>query len=331
MRRALVHGALLVVTLIIAFFTWTGEDSARADEDSVVVWDHDVSQLAGVSYRSAHRTVEMERRGAGAEEYLWATQTDSVRAPAPDTTARPTTQVTEYPVGEAGENMLEELARLRIARDLGEASDEKRVTYGISDTMPVVTVRLRNGAEHVLAVGKEILGGGNRYVHDVERNRIYVLPIGLVRPLEVGGEMLRLMKYQDFEPDDVASVTVRAGTVERTMRRTSQGAPPQPVWTAPGADRPDPAFGNFMEQVDRLFASRFVSDLSPDTLQPVMRVDYLDERGAAIGFVELFRTPSPQGTSTYYMRTGRTIVLGEVYAPIAERVAQDVEQMKTRG
>jgi hypothetical protein len=141
--------------------------------------------------------------------------------------------------------------------------------------------------------------------------------------------MLRLTKYQDFEPDDVASVTVRAGSAERTMRRTTLGAPPRPVWTAPDADRPDQAFGNFMEQVDRLFAARFVSDLSPDTLQAVMRVDYLDERGDAIGFVELFRTPSNQGTPTYFMRTGKTIVFGEVYAPLAERLEQDVAEMKT--
>ena len=329
MRRALVHGALLVVTLIVAFFTWTAGDGAETDEDSVAVWDYDASQITGVSYRSAHRSVEMERRGTGADEYLWAIQTDSARSAATDTTAPPTEQVSEYPVGEAGENMLEELAQLRIARDLGEASEAKRATYGVSDTMPMVTIRLRNGAEHNLAVGKEVLGGGTRYVHDVERNRIYVLPIGLVRPLEVGGEMLRLMEYQDFEPDDVASVTVRAGTVQRTMRRTSQGAPPRAVWTPADADRPDQAFGNFMEQADRLWAARFVSNLSPDTLQAVMRVDYLDERDDAIGFLELFRTQAAQGTPAYFMRTGRTIVFGEVFAPIAERVEQDVEEMKS--
>jgi hypothetical protein len=325
MRRVMVHGVLLVLMLIFAFVTWTAEDLPDADDAMVAVWQHDPQQVSSVTYRSAARTIVLERRGAGNEATLWAVQTDSVRPPAQDSVAAGgarTASITEYPVGDEGETMIGGLARLRVIRDLGEATEEKRATYGITDSVPVLTLRLRDRNERALAIGATVLGGGSRYVQDLRGNRIYVVPVSLVRPLEVGGDMLRLTKMQSFEANDVASVTVRAGTAERTMRRRTQGSPPLPVWTPPDSERADEAFGNFMAQIDQLWVARYVPAASADTLQSIVRIEYLDDDRDALGFLELFRTRTAT-PPVYLMRTGRTVVFGEVYGPLAERVEQD--------
>jgi hypothetical protein len=327
MKRALVHGALLVLMLIVAFVTWTGGNRPETDDALTSVWDHDPEDVAAVIYRSRQRNIQLQRRGSDREAYLWGVQRELTTAAPRDTLATGSTagaQTMEYPVGEEGDTLITNLARLRVLRDLGEATAAKRATYGLSDSVPVLTMRLRNRTERTLAIGKTVLGGGSVYVQDVRGNRIYVVPIALLRPFELGGDMLRLTRLQSFEPDDVAMVTVRADTAQRTMRRRTQGSPPMPVWTPTDNERADEAFGNFMAQVEQLWIARYLPQATADTLQRVIRIDYFASDGDSLGYLELFRTRPTAGSPTYLLRTARTIVLGEVYAPLAERVEQDV-------
>ncbi|MGH7506997.1 MAG: hypothetical protein ACRELX_15175, partial [Longimicrobiales bacterium] len=157
MKGIVVHAALLAVALIAAFVTWTAGDSQDNDETTVQVWDRDIAELAAVVYQSGDRTVEVERRdGDGEDGYLWATETmpdptaaiatnagdttsvDSTHADTADddatadtasadtsatdtTNASPPMRVEEFPVGDTGTRLFEELAQLRALRDLGEA------------------------------------------------------------------------------------------------------------------------------------------------------------------------------------------------------------------
>jgi hypothetical protein len=329
MKRVLVHGALLVLMLIVAFVTWTAGERPETDDTLTAVWDHDADDVTALTYRSRARTIAIERRHVGDVDQLWAVQMDSVQRATPDTVPGDSTAAPgrlEYPVGDEGEDVVAGVAQLRVIRDLGAATAEKRATYGLSDSASVLTLRLRNRAERTLAIGSPVLGGGSVYVQDMRSNRIYVIPIDLLRPLEMGSDMLRLMKVQRFEPEQVATVTVRAGAAQRTMRRRPQLGSPVPQWTALDNERIDEAFGNFMAQVDQLWIARYVPDASADTLQPIIRVDYHASDSDALGYLELFRTRAGS-PPTYLMRTGRTIVLGEVYGPLGERLEQDVASL----
>ena len=77
-----------------------------------------------------------------------------------------------------------------------------------------------------------------------------------------------------------------------------------------------------MDQIDQLWVTRYVPEAAADTLQAIIRADYFDDDGDLLGFIELFRTRGAQPAPVYLMRTGRTIVFGEVYAPLAERVSE---------
>jgi hypothetical protein len=332
-RSVTLHASLLVVTLAAAALTWTAEEEDPNDRATLTVWERNPDDIIALAYRSGKDTIDVERRGEGAESYLWGRQTTVALDQPPlspaDTAGGvpyvPRMQVEEYPVGDGGPPLLERLARMRALRDLGAADSTKRATFGLTGTEPYLDIRFRDGTEQRLVFGDQVVGGGSRYVLDVQNDRIYVVSAELVSPFEAGAGALRLTQYQAFRPEQVASVTVRAGDSERTMNARQAGdLPARTVWTFPGEDRQDVAFGIFMGQLDQLWVMRYRPELDESALETFLRADYVDERGRNIGYIQLYRSRTPEGTTTYYMRTPKTIVVGEIYGPQAERVEQDV-------
>jgi hypothetical protein len=321
MRSVVLHTAFLLVALVAAFVTWTAGEEADTSGAPIEVWSHDPDDLAALVYRDAERTVRLERRADRDEPYLWGTETlaDSTGAPAE-----------AFPVGEAGSAAIADLATLRALRDLGEATAERRATFGLADPVATVTLHFQDGEERVLALGGSVVGDGHRYALDTRADRLYVLPAGVLRPLEVGGSALRLTELQPFDPDDVASAAIHADGFDRTMERRLTGVPPRATWVHPGTDRLDQTFTNFMDQLDNLWILQYQPDLATDTLRSLMRAAYLDTRGDTIGTLELFRTRA-DSLPRYFLLTRRTIVPGEVHASIAERVEQDLETLRAAG
>jgi hypothetical protein len=321
MKSALVHAGLLVAALVAALATWTQEPRDLDRDAMVVVWDRAASDVASVEYRSGGHAVDLERRGSGADAHLWG------RESFPG--AEPT--VEEFPVADEGSRLFESLAGLRAIRDLGASDEETRATFGLDDPEPALSVRFDDGSRRTLVFGSSVTGGGARYALDVEAGRVYVLPAEILRPFEGGAGTLRVSRYQSFEVEEVETVTLRAGATARTMRRRTVDSPPRTVWVPTDSDRPDVAFGNFVDQMDRLWVTHYAPEQSPDGLELLLRADYADERGRAIGFLELYRGEAEDRAPRYFMRTPKTIVLGEIYAPQGERIEQDVESLFRSG
>ena len=329
MKSLAVHTALLVAALVLAFVTWTSSSSPQADRNLVDVWNHEPGRLASVTWRSNAHTLTIERRERQAGTYLWAV--DTMPAPvlpvadseAPAPAAPP--QVDEYPVGEDGGALLEQLARLQAVRDLGQPEEPDLAGYGLTSVTDTVKLRFGGGEQRALAVGGSVVGGGDRYVRDVATGRVYVLSAGLLQPLQVPGAF-RLTQLQGFQPAAVRGAVLRAGGTERVMKRTAAAEPAQAVWTAAGSAQPDQAFANFMSQLDGLWVTQFRPNVDVDSLQLIVQVDYLGARSDTLGTFQLYRTASPD-SATYFLRTMATIVPGEAYGPVAERLEQDVHTL----
>jgi hypothetical protein len=338
-RSVTQHAVLLAVALAAAALTWTAEEEDPTSRETISVWDRSADEITGIAYRSGPDSVDVERRGTGEEAYLWGRQTSLAPPtipPSPDDSADAApppavTQVDEYPVGDSGPEVMDRLARLRALRDLGAADSTKKADYGLAGMEPSLTVRFDDGTARTLVFGEAIVGGGALYALDVEEDHIYVLSADLLSPFVGGAGALRLQRFQDFQAEQVASVTVRAGTAVRTMNARRAENPPRTVWVFPGEDRQDVAFGLFMTQLDQLWVTRYTPDVAEAALEPIARADYVDARGRALGYIEIFRARTPEGT-TYYMRTPRTVVLGEVYPTQGERIEQDVRtQFRSEG
>lgn len=338
MRSAIVHAGLLVVALIGALATWTQEPRDLEDEAQVVVWDHAPETLASVHFRAGSRRVDLERRGTGSEAHLWGREEYPTpdplggAGPAADSAAGPTPMtIEEFPVAEEGATLFQRLAGLRAIRDLGAAEDDRRATYGLDAGEPEVALRFGDGTERTLVFGSRVTGGGGRYALDAGSGQVYVLEADLLNALEGGAGTLRVNDYLPFEPDQVETVTLSSAGGERTMRRRVVDSPPRTVWVPSGSDRPDVAFGLLVDQMDRLWVTRYRPDVRPETLTPILRTEYADDSGQSIGYLEVYRGEGPDGAAAYYMRTPKTIVPGEIYADQGSRIEQNVESLFRTG
>lgn len=331
MKSVTVHAGLLVIALSAAALTWTAEKEDPTSRETVTVWDRSADDVTAVAYRSSTDTVDIERRGTGADSYLWGRQSNAVlvqpEAPEvpPSANEPPKRETEEYPIGDGGQALFERLARLRALRDLGAADSTKKATYGLSDSLGAkLSVHFADGSQRTLLFGNAIVGGGAQYVLDDEASHLYVISTDLISPFLGGAGALRLTRYQAFTPEQVGSVTIRAGSSTRTMQSRRANNPPRSVWVFPGEDRQDVAFGIFMNQLDQLWVTKYTPNVQESELEPILRADYLDERGRDIGYLQLFRARGANGETVYYMKTPRTVVIGEIYAPQGQRVEQDV-------
>jgi hypothetical protein len=343
MKSVRVHAVLLLIALLLAFTTWTGNDEPENREATTVVWEWKPADLVALSYQSGMRTVELERRTAGDQSYVWGKEISPEPDPSSATAAAqsnardsalstdrdtlrstPRLRTSEFPTGKNSDAVLDGLATLHVLRDLGAADSAKQAAYGLSQPDGRLTIRFQDGTERVLLLGSRVVGGADRYALDPGANRIYVLGNNLIRPLEAGASELRLTDFHDFNLNQLAAVTVRAQGGERRMLRRAGNAASPPSWVAPGSEQPDQAFGNFMEQLNQLWVSRYAPALSTDSLEAILRIQYFDDDADSLGLLELFRSRATAGSARlYYLRTRRTIVPGEIYAPLGERIEQD--------
>jgi hypothetical protein len=329
MRGALTHAVLLVLALVAALATWTREPAAAGDP-TVEVWTHPTAELAAVTYLNGTHTVELERRGEGAQAYLWGRETfptpPDFSAPPDSATASaaPALSTEEYPLETDADTLFARLAQLRAIRDLGPSDDEKLTTYGLSAPEPSLSVRFADGTERKLVFGSSVAGGGPRYMLDVAAAHVYVVSPELVIPFEGGAGSLRLVRYLGFRSDDVTAVTVRVGATERTMQRRVVDSPPRPIWTPTDSETPDVAFGLLMQQLlENLWVLHYDPSVAQVALQSLIRAEFLGQ-GRELGWIELYKGVGEGGAPKYYMRTQKTIVMGEIEPGQAARIEQDI-------
>ena len=329
MRGALTHAVLLVVALVAALATWT-RDPVAAGDPTVEVWEHPAAELTAVTYRSGTHTVELERRGDGAASYLWGKETfpappdysvprDSAAPP-----AAPAITTEEYPLETEADTLFARLAELHAIRDLGPSDDEKLTTYGLSAPEPSLSVRFADGTERKLVFGNSVAGGGPRYMLDVEAAHVYIVSPELTIPFESGAGSLRLIRYVGFAGDEVRAVTVHVGATEKTMQRRVVDSPPRPIWTPTDSETPDVAFGLLMQQLlENLWVLHYDPNVAQVAVQPLIRAEFLGQ-GRELGWIELFKGVGADGAPKYYMRTQKTIVMGEIEPGQAARIEQDI-------
>jgi hypothetical protein len=330
MSTVKLHGILLLVALLVALQTWTRDESAgRSTRDgAATVWEGDVDEIAYITYDNPARMLRVERReetGDAArrgETYLWGITTTDVST-ADSASVGEAQQRQEFPVGNAGEDLFRRLAPLRALRDLGELSEEAKEQYDLSEPERTLTVSFADG-EKELEFGATVFGGAHRYALDPLTGHGYVITEDVLRQLDGGMTMLQAREFHRYDASDVAGINVRTPTGERHMVREGDG--PTAIWTSPGTPgEPDQTFANFMGRLEQLAISRYEPQINLDTLELVVRIEYMDERERPLGFLEMFRAPADaQGRTEYYVQTEVTRIAAHVYLSMAERMAQDL-------
>lgn len=371
-RGPIIHGVLLVAALLFAYQTWTREEAVVPTTGTVVLWSMPADKLRSVTYdtggEQAH-AVRLERRSDQKGAFLWGTETRTIsqypeRTPskwiidagigAPDSyVAKRVSKSYEFAVGDKGDEVMEKLAEMRAIRDLGKIDDEQKELYGLHDATAILSVAFEGGS-HSLMIGDKVFGSADRYVQDPDTGRAYVIAHELIRELMTGETSLRMLKLHAYEEADIAKAIIQVGEQKRTLVRTKttdDSGTERKTWAqASTPDKPDQTMANFLQSISLLRPATYESERSTDEMKLLVRAEYQDADGEALGWVELYeRPPRDDGAAgqdagqdagaqpsqprkrpkrpIYYMRTERTRVLAAVPFNLATRITEDIGQI----
>lgn len=311
MKTFQAHAALFVLAVIGALLTWMRDTTGEADEGRPLVWERDTTEVVSVHYRAPEMDVQIQRRTDDAGSFLWGIEIEGAES----------TDTLVYPVGAPGSTLVGRLADLRVIRDLGDLSPEMVERFGLADATETIEVNFVDG-QRLLAVGDSAFGGQDRYALEPATGAGYVIASDITRPLSIGEGALRERWLHRFVDDDVATVQIAVpGGGAREMARTEDGE-----WTEVGGDVPDAAFANFMQRVDQLAIGGYGAEPGPTSTRSLLRVDYLDDAGEALGFVELFHDDLA-GQDPYFIRSETTRIVAYAVTSLAERVREGLEEV----
>lgn len=371
MRGVIVHAALLFVMLIYGYQTWTRDKGVKPTAGEVVMWNRSEGDLKTIEFATADRTLRLERRGDGAAAYWWGVESRTTKKlkpkdpppPPADPAAPPPppeapeyvdeTTTREFPIGEPGEKLVKDLARMRAIKSLGVVKDDGKQAYELVDTSKTITVMTKDGGK-TLVLGGRVYGGSDRYVLDVDSGKAFVVLGSLITPLEGGEGALRPTDIRGFDAKAAMAVEIAAGGKTKVVNRIKVKKPDDdkaaPNPHAPAADdeietwgtgqTADTAAANFIDKVEKLRPSSFEAKLDPKTLGEVVKLTYRDGRGQVLGTFQVLKQEKPgepppvvdptkppeppAPTVEYYVLTERTRVPAPVPKVAAERIVPDI-------
>ncbi len=308
-REPVVYAVLLVAALALAFRTWTHEPTLDADAGKLPLWSGQPEAIDSVEYSEPGHHLVMRQRGSPSARYLWATDdTASVRMDAG-----------------TGERLLGAVASPRAERDLGAPNPRTLRAYGLDTSRTRLVVHFHDGTRELLLGGITVDRTGDTYVLERRSGHVFILPSLEFPPLADAANLLVEHRLHSFAPESAATVTVRFNGRSLTMRRlrseTRTGGIVRPAWVpASGAGQPDTAFANLMLRVDATAASSYAAREDPRALTSVLRADYADNRGHALGFLELLQRPGPDNKPLYFVRSELTGVPVNLYPGAAQEL-----------
>ncbi len=364
-----VHGGLLVVALVFSYQTATRKKEASQERGTHAVWK--LANLSTIILESEKKTVRIEQRTDDYGSYLWATvdrrssrpsSTKTKPAPAvesvphgdagpesapapieppiePETETIVTTR--EFPLGKAGDELMEQFQTLMALRKIGPIAAEGLEEFNLHEkTVSIVAIGKDQGERTLLLAGEKIYGGTDRYMLDVEKGLGYVISGKLVQPLESSESSLRLKSMHAYDEKNVKSTLVKttagAQVLVKATSRDAQGE--HVVWeheARPG--EVDPSLGSFLDRLQKLKPTKYEPSLDASSLVHIATLRYRDKNEKSLGYLELYRQlasaqepsekPGAVLQTQYYIKTERTRVLGKVGRLGADRVDQDLVEL----
>jgi hypothetical protein len=380
MKSAIVHGALLAVMLVYGYITWTKEKPKKSNTGEVPMWNRTERDMKAVEFATTDHTLRIERRGEGANAYWWGIDTRTSKKlkekapPPPPVPGQPPpppeapefvdeTTTREFPVGEAGEKLVKDLAAMRAIKGLGVVKEEAKKDYELVDTTKTIAIVFNDGAK-TLVLGGRVQGGSDRYVLDVDTNKGFVLAGSLVTPLEGGEGSLRPSDLRSFDAKSAMQVEIAAGDKKKVVYRIKakqtapEGQDADPHAPKPKADQlietwgegqtADTAAANFIDKVEKLKPTSYEAKVDPKTLTKIVTLTYRDAGGKVLGTMQVLKSekpgepppappppkpgeaapppPAPPAPVVeYYLLTERTRVPALLPKVAAERIAPDIE------
>jgi hypothetical protein len=172
MQSHFLYGAILSVSLLGAFLTWTEEpDPISGDEIELLSGKKD--DLQEIEWNSPKNFVRISKKEKSNNESLWVFYKEEEKDIKKN-----------FKASAAGSSLFSNYSPLTAIRKLESPSAEKLVEIGLQDPQTTVTVK-RNDRTRILEIGNEAYGTKDLYVRDTNSGQVYL----------VDDEKFRTLKY----------------------------------------------------------------------------------------------------------------------------------------
>lgn len=330
MKSIFVHAGLLAVSAVLAFGVWSRDEKAEKDKpDMVEVWNESIDGIQTISYETKQKKVKLEpKKDAVGRFYTLRVDKEETPAAHPpvDGGAPPAPVVakreesTFIGVKEA-EKLVEKLSSFKAVRSVGKVEPARAADYGLDKPEGTLKVKT-SGQEHVLTIGAQTPGGGERYAKYGKSGEVFAIEGDLVQSVGYAESRLMARDVHGFSEEDVKRVRITKGAKSRDFVRIPDKKESWADVNAP--TKLDETAVNFMTKLDRVrplsYQEKPATLPTPDQL--VVRAEYFD--GAkSIGHFELFKVPGEKG-SDYLAKSEFTRWYIKVVAGVAEQIEQDL-------
>jgi hypothetical protein len=347
------HVFLFVGASVLGLRAWTAEDEPNKKPVAAELWSAKVSDLTRIEYRTDKKLVVLEPKQDEDGRYFVGTIEPIAAAPkpaaqgAPDAGALPpghppahgdphgghadhpepgVTETKRFISLSKGNELAESLATLKATRVLGKIAPERIPDFGFDKTDLGTLKVVVAGKEHNLQLGEKTPGGSDRYVRDTSTGEAFVIAGLIANDLTAADNRLIERDFHDFGEEKIAKVVLKTATGSREVVRH---AVEKDFWAKPETpDTKDETVSNWMTKVERLKVTTYMETVepAPKPEDQVVQVEYYNDRGRRLGYLELVRLPSKDGKEKpdYLARSERTRWHATVLRSTAEQIDQDL-------
>ena len=172
MQTHLIYGAILGISLIGAFITWTAEPNTISG-DEIELLPGKKEDLQEIEWNSPTSFVRItQKENDGSNESLWVFYKEEEKSIKKN-----------FKASSAGDKLFSSYSPLTVIRKLDAPSAEKLVEIGLQDSKTTVTIK-RNDRSRVLEIGNEAYGTKDVYVRDTNSGQVYLVDDEKFRTLQ---------------------------------------------------------------------------------------------------------------------------------------------------
>ena len=206
MHTHLIYGAILSISLIGAFMTWTEEpDPISGDEIELITGNkEDLQEIEWISPKNYVRISKKEK--SSTDGSLWVFYKEEEKDIKKN-----------FKASSAGEKLFANYSPLTAIRKLDAPSAEKLVEIGLQDPKTTVTIT-RNDRKRVLEIGNEAYGTKDVYVRDSNSGQVYLVDDEKFRTLQHAKSRLPNRDLWSFDTMyDIKKATIQTDDVPQIV------------------------------------------------------------------------------------------------------------------
>ena len=236
-------------------------------------------------------------------------------------------KTTSFKGGEATDKLLTSFAPLEAIRTLEGLTPEKLETLDLVEPESWLEIT-RKGHVHRLELGGEAYGTKDRYVHDMETGKYYLIDADIFRPLKYAKTRMADRRLFDVEKEDLTRVVLEGSSGSVEMVHQNREDKKAEYWASKqDLSRTMEIYDNWLDKALRLRSLSYVQQADqPADLTSAFKLILHPDGGDAIT-LEVLKAVDEDGEEAWFARSDFTRSLVKLHKVLASEAAADVKDV----